>query len=250
MHESIWQKKENADSLIIFVHGFIGSPNQFSSLNLLESAYERGYSVYAILLPGHGGTSKNFGCYGLADWENHLQNELNKYADAYPNIILVGHSMGGLLALNASLQEHNHVRGVLLLCSPLKLNLSLRSLFIRRKMRKYPDSNPIKLAYQQARSLSDIRVSLNWLKPVLGFFRLECKTKLNLPHIIAPTLVIHSRNDEVVSFKSANIFYKGLFNSARKQLTLEKSWHAYFPPEEQEQVRSAFLEFIDDCLLQ
>jgi carboxylesterase len=248
MHEPIWREREGAESLIVFIHGFMGSPNQFNVLNLLEGAYEHGCSVYAILLPGHGGTSKNFACYGLADWENHLQNELSKHAGPYKKIILAGHSMGGLLAINASLQKQNQICGLFLLSSPLKLKLGLPGFRIRRRLRKYPVSHPIRSAYRQAKSLTDFVVSPLWLKPALDVIRLERKTKRNLPHVSAPVLAVHSRNDEMVSFQSAAMFYNGLCKSTRKRLTLEKSWHAYFPLEEQEQIRLAFLDFIDDCL--
>jgi len=224
----------------------MGSPDQFA--DLLEAAYEHGCSACAILLPGHGGTSRDFGQHGLADWQGHLQDVLDIYNGTYPNIILAGHSMGGLLALNASLQEQNHICGVFLLSSPLKINLSPRSLFMRLKLLLYPSRHPVKSAYWQAKSLTNFAVSPRWLKPLRDLWRLERGMALDLPRVFVPVLAIHSRNDEAVSFRSADMFHNGLHNSAVKSITLEKSWHAYYPTEEWEVVRAAFLEFIDKCI--
>ena len=246
MHNSIWLNRENAKALIMFVHGFMGSPSQFS--DLLEDVYKRGCSACAVLLPGHGGTGQDFVRCGLADWEDHLQEELDKYTPAYPKIILAGHSMGGLLALNASLHKRNNISGVFLLSSPLKINFSPFSLLRRLVRLTYPVNNHIKATYRQAMSLSNIALSPRWAKPMYGFFRLMRKTKLNLPRVFVPVLAIHSRQDETVAFKSADKIYNGLRNNIKKRLTLEKSWHAYYTPEEWAMVRAVLLEYIGDCL--
>ncbi|MCL1905782.1 MAG: alpha/beta fold hydrolase [Clostridiales bacterium] len=246
MHIPVLREQENAQSIVVFIHGFMGGPGQFG--DLLEAAYEYGCSVQSILLPGHGGTSRDFGRYGLADWENHLQNELDKHRTFYRNIFLAGHSMGGLLALNASMQKQNRVRGVILLSTPLKLDLRPRSLLRKASLLTFPNGHAIKKAYWQAKGFSGFAVSPRWLKPVRGFDRLLRKTVLSLKYVSVPVLAVHSRYDETVSFKSADILYNGLSNTARKQLVLHKSWHSYYPPEERELVRAALLEFIGNCL--
>jgi carboxylesterase len=246
VHTCLWREKENAQSLVVFVHGLMGSPGQFR--DLLEDAHALGCSAYAPILPGHGGTSRDFARYGLAAWEEHLQKELAKYAGAYRNIILAGHSMGGLLALNASLDPQNRVRGVFLLAAPLKLRLGPRSLYLKLRLVAFPRGHHIKTAYWQAKSLSNLALSPGWLKPFWGFRQLMKKTLRNLPQVYEPVLAIHSRYDETVSFRSAELLYGGLQNSARKRITLEKSWHAYYPPEEWQAVRTALLEFIHTCL--
>jgi carboxylesterase len=242
MHKPIWREKENAHCLIIFVHGFMGGPNQFS--DLMEVAYERGYSGGAILLPGHGGTGPDFGRYSRVEWENHLQDELSKHVGSYQSIFLVGHSMGGLLALNASLQAQNRICGIFLLATPLKLSFGPHNLLRKASLLFLPRGHHIKEAYWQAKGFSGWRVSPRWLIPIRGFNQLMRKTSASLARINVPVLAIHSRYDETVSFKSADMLYKGLSNTVRKRLTLERSWHSYYPPDERELVRAAFVEFI------
>ena len=246
MHTPICRERPDAHSLVVFIHGFMGSPGQFE--DLLEDAYRRGSSVCAVLLPGHGGVNEDFARYGLADWEGHLQSELDKYTGAYRKIILVGHSMGGLLALEASLNPHNCVCGLFLIAPPLKLNMGPRSAVLKLRLFTYPPSNQIKKAYMQAKSISNLAVSPGWIKPYRGLRRLMKRTARNLPQVLTPVLAIHSRYDEMVSFKSADMFYNGLCNSFRSRLTLEKSWHAYYPPEEWQTVRAALAEFSGSCL--
>jgi carboxylesterase len=244
MHRPTWRERESADSLIIFIHGFMGSPNQFR--DFMEAVYEHGCSACTILLPGHGGTGRDFGLCGLADWEDHLQGELDKHKSAYRNIFLVGHSMGGLLALNASLQEQNRIHGVILLSTPFELDLRLRSLLRKASLLFFSQGNPIKETYWQARGISSFVPRPSWLKPVHSFSQLMHKTTLNLPRVFVPVLAVHSRNDETVSIISADILHNGLSNTSKKQLILKKSWHTYYPPGERAQMHSALLEFIDN----
>ncbi|MDD3038219.1 hypothetical protein [Bacteroides sp.] len=47
---------EGAQSIVIFIHGIVEGPNQF--LHLMGIGSSAGYSVASLLLPGHGGSSK------------------------------------------------------------------------------------------------------------------------------------------------------------------------------------------------
>ncbi|MCL1816555.1 MAG: alpha/beta fold hydrolase, partial [Clostridiales bacterium] len=166
----------------------------------------------------------------------------------YQNIFLVGHSMGGLLALNASLVKQNHVCGVVLLSTPLKLDFRPHSLLRKASLIILPAGHAVKDSYWQAKGFSGFAICPNWIKPFCGFSRLLRKTQPILQHISVPVLAVHSLNDETVSFKSAGMFIESLRNTTIKHMTLEKSWHSYYTPIERELIQSALLEFYNECL--
>ena len=47
--------KKDTDTIVIFIHGFLGSPHQF--IDLADFVSHMGYACGALLLPGHGGTA-------------------------------------------------------------------------------------------------------------------------------------------------------------------------------------------------
>lgn len=238
------KEHSTAPALVIFIHGFMGSPNQFEDLML--AVYERGYSYACMLLPGHGASAKAFASHTLADWEAHLYTQINKYAQKYAKIYLVGHSMGGLLALNASL-NHN-IAGIFLISTPLKINLFNFNSFTRRlRLLFYTKSNTIKSEYLRANSIKMSIFSFPLLlKPTIQFYKLIRKTKSNLKGICTPVFMVHSQKDETVSYKSAQLLYSGLCNTHRTRICIKKSWHAYYTQEERKLIAESLLNMILD----
>ena len=228
MHIAFSEKHDGADKEVVFIHGFMGSPDQFAQL--AKTVYERGCSYTSILLPGHGVPAKDFLACTLGEWENHLQSELVKLRDKYPKIYLVGHSMGGLLALNASLIRENNIAGVFMISTPLKVSLfGFKSIMARFRLLS-PKNREIVAVHQKSTSVSGLSLSalLRLGKPGRQLSALIRKTKQRLRDVFVPVYMIHSRNDEVVPSKNSRQMYGGLCNTRRTALMIEKSWHAYF----------------------
>ncbi len=244
LHTPQYRQHDTADKLVIFIHGFMGSPDQFDSLQ--EAVFNEGISCKSVLLPGHGGSTAAFIKSGAADWEQHVQNEIERVRERYSQIYLVGHSMGGLLALNASLQKENKIAGVFLLATPLKVNFSLKAAWARIRLLAYAKDHETKAAYLKAKS-----VSLNnplyyplLLKPSLQFYAVAHKARKNLPQVSVPVRMIHSKRDETVSANSGRLLLEGLTAAKTDAVALEQSWHAYYPENEQAVIRRKLIDFI------
>jgi pyruvate dehydrogenase E2 component (dihydrolipoamide acetyltransferase) len=95
------------EDVLILLHGFGGDLN-----NWLFNSQALGANglVYALDLPGHGGTSKSVDEGGLAE----MVRALAGFMDALDvgSAHLVGHSMGGAVALSLALSEPDRVRSV------------------------------------------------------------------------------------------------------------------------------------------
>ncbi|MCL2365808.1 MAG: alpha/beta fold hydrolase [Oscillospiraceae bacterium] len=234
MHKPYEKEYAGADTVVIFTHGFMGSPTQFE--DLADIAYQHKCSALALLLPGHGGTSKEFTKYRLHHWERHLENEIQRMSHVYKNIILVGHSMGGLLSLNAGLNKNFNIKSIMLISSPLKLRYSLDKVRTGIKLHilsQQTKDDEISEVYKKSNSIeiSSILNCFSWSRQMADVYKLMSKTKSNLPAITIPTTIIHSQNDETVSSKTLKIFSTG-FTSAHKIVTLDESRHAFYPPGE------------------
>ena len=244
MHQPMFYENEGADTLVLFVHGFMGSPNQFEYYANHLRAHN--VAVAAVLLPGHGGSSASFSKHALNSWQEHLQTQLEHYAQRYSNIVLVGHSMGGLLALNASTNRANKVSGVFGIATPAKVHLfSPKAIWNKIKLVFYPKHHIIKQAYLQANSVQiGIGFLFGCLRPVRGLYQLIQTARNNLAQVTVPVVLVHSRCDETVPHKSGSILSAGLCNTSCKTILINNALHAYYPADEREQILCEIMQLI------
>lgn len=106
---------KNANPTLVFLHGLGGS---LSSWTNVMPAFADRYRVAAIDLPGHGGSDKpdpdatDYSLAGLAT----AVGEAIAAANLVPAVI-VGHSLGGAVALQVALDRPKLVRGLVLIDS-------------------------------------------------------------------------------------------------------------------------------------
>ena len=93
-----------------------------------------GYACAALLLPGHGGTAKDFAHSSQQQWTEQVHKEVHRYAELYPNVYLMGHSMGGLFAINESICSKANVKGLILLNTAIKMGLKAAALCIPQRI--------------------------------------------------------------------------------------------------------------------
>jgi Esterase/lipase len=244
MHEPILKEHKNSEKIVIFIHGFMGTPDHFKYF--ADTVFDSGCSYYTILLPGHGDTSKTFSKKGINDWTPYVISEIKKFSEKYKKIYLVGHSMGGLLSLNSSLL-FNNVSCVFILSSPLKLSLFTPKSFYRKfKLLFLPKNSEIKKTYAKSISLSNINFFsfFTWKKPVLGLLKLMKITRSNLNKITIPVIMFYSKNDEITSFKSSDILYNGLSSKIKDRIIFTKSTHVYYTPEDTKKILNKLIEHI------
>lgn len=98
---------DGAGDPIVFLHGYGGDLNNwmFNQEELASS-----HTTYAVDLPGHGGSTKDVGAGDLG----HLAQAVTAFLDAkgIGKAHLVGHSMGGAVALHLALTQPERVASV------------------------------------------------------------------------------------------------------------------------------------------
>ncbi|MBP6563967.1 MAG: alpha/beta hydrolase, partial [Neisseriaceae bacterium] len=97
---------------LLFIHGAGGSKAKWRAL----APYFKGNDVDFIDLPGHGDNAEGL-CHSIEDMAEWLQKKIQA------NTIVVGHAMGGLVAL-ALAAKNPRVKGVVLAASFYELPLS------------------------------------------------------------------------------------------------------------------------------
>ena len=119
MHQPYFRNGKNSNVAFLFVHGILSSPRHF---DWLIQQIPEDYAISNILLAGHGGNVEDFSRANMQQWKNQFECALTELKKSYRSIIVVGHSLGALLALHAS-TRHKSISGMLLLNPPLQPQL-------------------------------------------------------------------------------------------------------------------------------
>ena len=223
--------------MIVFIHGFMGSPNFFCGL--ATRARDMGHKSASVVLSGHCGKGAAYARARRQDWARDVRR-VTESADE--PVLLVGHSIGGLLAVRAAAENPN-VKGLFLISTPLKLNVFSPPALWRRFWDLF---NP--LIRKANTELCGVPLSSPYVW--LGF-----ASALQVPLLIReskplaerlniPVVTVHSRRDEVVSFKSAEMFAKRLANAKHEGIELSVSRHTWFEAGEWGIVEARFAEFV------
>lgn len=184
-----------AGSPVILIHGIGGSVENF--LPALEPLAAR-HRVYALDLPGHGLTDKPA---ALPDFDRFVDHFMQHLEIRRAHI--VGHAMGGWVALSLTLQFPERVDHLVLMDSTglgreLSLNFRLPVLPVvgDRLARGLPGTQ--QAAQQAVMQVLRRSVDISGQKA-----RLIDRIRRGLPSIHSPVLIIWGREDEVVPVKHA-----------------------------------------------
>lgn len=110
------------EKTIVFIHGNSTSSKIFN--NAKEHLID--FNVLTLDLPGHGNNKNNYSEFSLNLFRNFVLEKLNKIQS---DIFLVGHSLGGHIAVELSNQIKNLVGLLICGASPLKNPVNLNEAF-------------------------------------------------------------------------------------------------------------------------
>jgi len=222
----------------------MGSPRQFD--RLAEFVRQHGYATAALLLPGHGGSTRDFGSSTFESWQNHVDAEVERFSRDYENIWLTGHSMGGLLAINAAARFDKCVRGIFTVACPFRITtFSAYTLRIRFRQFFSKKTDPIRVAYFSNSSVAPSPgLLLHTRKPASEIKTLMHAARNNLSQIHVPVTSVYSASDELTSIVSLDILKAELTGAPIEPIVLKDSLHAYFPEHEQIIIEQALLRLL------
>ena len=243
LHETQIRKVPESRSIVLLVHGILGTPHQFDPF---VSAIPENISMINLLLDGHGGTVENFGRSSMSKWEAQVSSLVNSLCTEYENVFIIAHSMGTLFALDAAITHPDKIKGLILLSPPLKVGPKLR--LIRYAFRiglGFGGSFDAELAsVQHAYSLETDRCLWKYRRWVARYLELFSKirhTRAQLSKLITPTTVYLCLNDEMVSIHS-DFYVKN--HPACKLYYLSGSSHFAYNEEDAEHIRDTIQKLL------
>jgi carboxylesterase len=233
---------------VLALHGF-GATTQEVGL-IVDIAKNLGLAALAPLLPGHGTSVFELARTRFADWRGAAERALIELVRDHGRVIVVGSSMGSLIALDLA-ADYPEVVGVGVLGSPIRLrwpypSLALAAMSFLRipdfTLRKTgpdlldPEARRTQVTYseQPAHAGNDLRLAGRRVEGRLG-------------EVSCPAFVAHGRADRVCPVKNANIVHAKLGTPAREKelLILDRSHHIITRDVERGILRSALSRFIE-----
>jgi carboxylesterase len=226
---------------LLLIHGFMGLPGEMRPLG--DYLAERGYTVSGMLVARHGQHPEKL--YGVRwrEWYASAEAAYDELRGRCDRVVVIGFSMGGLLALHLATQKP--IAGVVTLAGALQLagGWPLRTLPVARYV--MPWFYPMQHAnFNDPRIRSDLAEKMgemNWDDPAVvaelrrsiriptnaihELVKLGSRVRRELPRITTPALVLQGRRDQTVVPTSAEIIYEKLGSSDKQLLWFDRSDH-------------------------
>ena len=188
---------------VLMVHGIVGSPAQFRDL---IPVIPEDWSVYNILLDGHGGTVQDFSHSNMATWKVQVDVQLHTLLARHEQILIVAHSMGTLFAIQSALRASRRISALFLLQVPLTPHLPPSTSFSAVQLalgKTKPGSPAAAMENATAMELTPrLWQYLGWLPRYAELMHEIVQTKKLLKHLRVPTYTFQSAHDELVSMRS------------------------------------------------
>lgn len=229
-HEPYIRMVTGADTAVLFIHGIVGSPAHFKDL---LPVIPEDWSVYNILLDGHGQEVEDFARTSMEKWKTQVSQVLTSLLDSHERVFIVAHSMGTLLAIEEAVRRPSKVCGLFLLAVPLVFRVRI-SAALGSIQAALGQARPGSVAEQMVND-SSVRLSpqlhkyLKWMPRFTELTREALRTHVLLPLISVPCRVFQSGKDELVGKTSTELLEK------QPQITisvLENSGHFSYSPKD------------------
>lgn len=226
---------------VLLIHGFTGLPAEL----LLMGQYlqQQGFTVLGVRLAGHGTTAEDMSHMVWENWYDSVRDGLAVLGGACEHISVVGHSMGGLLALLAAAEYE--VDRVVPLAAPIYIAqergiglLPPRSVsvgvFVPKARRRLKNVPPAANHTYRKMPLISVHELLDVIEVVKG----------ELAHIEVPCLIVQAQDDHTADPRSAVYIYNHLATTHKEIFWLERGGHLLPLTEEREQVFARIARFL------
>lgn len=224
----------------LLIHGFTSTPAVLYPL--AEQLKKDGYTVHAVLLSGHGTKPQDLLDVAYTDWYNDVKKAYEELLLECEEIVVIGHSMGGLLAIMLA-SNYNIDKLICLACALKPSNKWVKYTGVLKHIKKYTswgdstnenkENQQYNLAYKTF--------------PIHSVHQLHLATKVAtncLKDVKAKTLIIQDKNDPQVKKDSAKIIYNSISSKEKELVWLENATHSLTIGPKKEEVFEHVKNFI------
>jgi carboxylesterase len=230
----------------LLIHGFTGTPKEMRWMG--EFLNRNGFTCLGLRLAGHATFPEDMIRSNYTDWIASVEDGYHLLSGASNQIILVGLSMGGVLALLMSTRLD--VMGVAVMSTPYKLPDDPRLRHIELIAKAVPfmpksDEEPGTGWFDKEAWKDHISYPQNPVRSIGQLNKLLGEMRAALPQVHVPVLLMHSRDDRYVLPENMGSIHSNLHNTTDKtMLYITGSGHVLPRDAARPQVFQSVLEFV------
>jgi carboxylesterase len=233
---------------LVAAHGFGGTATDFAPL--LDGVARAGFAIDAALLPGHGTTVDRLQQGTFDGWVDALRSRAQAAADNHGRVVLLGFSMGSLVAMQIASEQPAWLAGLAVLSNALTLRVSSAlplGLWARTGL-PMPDWYLRKPRLADLEDETLLRTIISYdrhpLRAALEVFRAGSRARAIVGQIVCPTLVLHGRRDRVCPWRNATWLAEHLGSRDVTVRIFEKSAHTIACDAERDDVAREVVRFM------
>jgi carboxylesterase len=217
-----------ASPAVLAIHGFGATPAETALI--VETARAAGLRVKAPLLPGHGTHATDLARRKFGEWKAAALDAFDEITADGSRAIVVGQSLGGVLALHVAQERPGAVAGLGLLATAIRLTKLTTELPLRLIDRaKVPDFTLPKANGADIKDLSARETQLTYgtqpIHAAVEVMRGGMQAEARLGEILSPVFIAHGRGDHVCPVGNAQVIYEHVGSTDKTVLILENSYH-------------------------
>jgi len=234
--------EEKAVVGVLVLHGFT---SDIHCVDLLVEPLDKiGVPYRFPWLRGHGTHYKDMVGTTDRDWFEDAENALLDLLQDANKAIVVGLSMGGLLALELAARYREEVVGVVAVAPALKFQDPLAVLTpVLSKVVKFWKS-PNAYNDQELRKKENRNYPKFATDAFASLYRYASQVQNLLSFVKADILILHSKKDQIIAPKSAQIIYEKVSSKNKELKWFEKSGHEMLLDLERDDVIKATVDFV------
>jgi carboxylesterase len=233
---------------VLALHGFGATPEEV--VMVVELARELGLRALAPLLPGHGQSVHALAQTRWSDWRQGADRALDELVRGDGPAIVVGSSMGSLLALELAQDRPGDVLAVGVLSSPIRLRWPFPSLGLQLVSRFGVPDFALPKAGVDIRDAVLKRSQVTYeAQPAYAGNEVRLagrRVEARLGEIRCPAFIAHGKQDHVCPVSNARRVHTGLGTPSweKELLILPRSYHIITRDIERGQLRMHLHRFL------
>jgi carboxylesterase len=233
----------------LLLHGFTATP--YDMRYIAGHLHARDVTVSGVCLPGHATSPEDMERYTWSDWVEGARAGLTELQGRVERVVVVGQSMGALLALKLAAEHPKEVGAVVLLSTALVV--SARWMYwaapivpwlvpILPPAARFVVKGDSDIADAEARAFSPTYKRVP-IRSIYELLRLQSHVRPLLPRVKQPVLAIHSQNDHACSLENVTILEREIGGDVRRVI-LPSSYHVVSVDLDKEHAAEEILGFV------
>lgn len=234
---------------VVVVHGFTANPLGTRPLGMRLAA--AGYSVEVPRLPGHGTSVRDLARTRYSDWRGTVEHAVATLARGCDHVVVVGHSMGGTIALDLAGAGSHPLAGVVAINALVldRTELLARLAPILQHVVPYVPRGAAGLPPDDLAKPGVEEHAYAWVsaRAAQSFVAELPRIRDGLGTITCPALVVTSPEDHTVDLANGDAIAEGLAGAARvERLLTRRSYHVPQLDYDAELLEERVVDFVAD----